>query len=113
VDYPGEQLCGVIVVSPALPQVGFERELMRQYYDNRYGKGFEFAYIYPGMNRVVQSVGRLIRTETDRGVAVLVCQRFRQPAYTALFPPDWFEEVDGQVVPADFATELRNFWGAS
>jgi DNA excision repair protein ERCC-2 len=113
VDYPGEQLSGVIVVSPALPQVSFERELMRQYYDSRYGKGFEFAYLYPGMNRVIQAVGRLIRTETDRGVAVLVCNRFRQPSYTALFPPDWFEETDEQVLPADFTTELREFWAAS
>jgi DNA excision repair protein ERCC-2 len=108
VDYPGEQLCGVIVVSPALPQVSFERELMRQYYDSRYGKGFEFAYLYPGMNRVVQSVGRLIRTETDRGVAVLVCQRFRQPQYTALFPTDWIEE---DAPPVEWTAALREFWG--
>ncbi len=108
VDYPGEQLSGVIVISPALPQVSFERELMRQYYDGLYGKGFEFAYLYPGMNRVVQSVGRLIRTEADRGVAVLVCSRFRQPQYTALFPPDWIEDEE-QAVGLESA--LRAFWG--
>jgi DNA excision repair protein ERCC-2 len=107
VDYPGELLSGVIVVSPALPQVSFERELMRRFYEQRYGKGFEFAYLYPGMNRVIQSVGRLIRTETDCGVAVLVCQRFTQPQYAALFPPDWEE-----VVSNDLDTELREFWAA-
>jgi len=86
VDYPGEQLSGVIVVSPALPQVSFERDVMQRYYQAKFGKGFEFAYLYPGMNRVIQAVGRLIRGETDRGVAVLVCQRFVQGQYSALFP---------------------------
>jgi DNA excision repair protein ERCC-2 len=113
VDYPGELLSGVIVVSPALPQVSFERELMRRYYDQRHGKGFEFAYLYPGMNRVIQSVGRLIRMETDRGVAVLVCRRFTQPQYSTLFPSDWSETADGVVVCADrddLAAALRAFW---
>ena len=112
-DYPGELLSGVIVVSPALPQVSFERELIRRYYDQRNGKGFEFAYLYPGMNRVIQSVGRLIRTETDRGVAVLVCRRFTQPQYSTLFPPDWSETADGVVVCAncdELGTVLRAFW---
>jgi len=113
VDFAGEQLIGVIVVSPALPQVSFERELMRRYYDQKYGKGFEFAYLYPGMNRVIQSVGRLIRTETDRGVAVLVCQRFKQAQYTTLFPPDWAETLVETRSAEGLETELRGFWGVS
>jgi DNA excision repair protein ERCC-2 len=111
VDFAGEQLIGVIVVSPALPQVSFERELMRRYYDQKYGKGFEFAYLYPGMNRVIQSVGRLIRTETDRGVAVLVCQRFKQTQYTTLFPTDWAETLVEARGAEGLETELRRFWG--
>jgi DNA excision repair protein ERCC-2 len=110
IDYPGETLSGVIVISPALPQVSFERELMRQYYQERYGKGFEFAYLYPGMNRVIQSVGRLIRGETDRGVAVLVCQRFAQPQYSTLFPPDWSESMADKRAGYDLAAELAGFW---
>ena len=106
VDYPGEMLSGVIVVSPALPQMSFERELMRRYYQEKYGKGFEFAYLYPGMNRVIQSVGRLIRSETDCGVAVLVCQRFIQNQYTALFPADWGTDL----VCRDLAPALNEFW---
>ncbi len=112
VDFAGEQLIGVIVVSPALPQVAFERELMRRYYDQKYGKGFEFAYLYPGMNRVIQSVGRLIRAETDRGVAVLVCQRFKQTQYTSLFPPDWAETLVETRNADALATALRQFWEA-
>ena len=106
VDYPGETLSGVIVISPALPQLSFERELMRQYYQQKYGKGFEFAYLYPGMNRVIQSVGRLIRSETDCGVAVLVCQRFVQNQYTALFPADWGTDLTCR----DLEPELAKFW---
>ncbi len=110
VDYPGETLSGVIVVSPALPQVSFERELMRQYYQKHYGKGFEFAYLYPGMNRVIQSVGRLIRTETDTGVAVLICQRFKQNQYVELFPQEWCDGDVGRIVCKDLRVELRSFW---
>jgi len=107
VDYPGETLSGVIVVSPALPQLSFERELMRRYYQEKYSKGFEFAYLYPGMNRVIQSVGRLIRSETDCGVAVLVCQRFVQNQYTALFPSDWGTDLTYR---GDLEPELAKFW---
>jgi DNA excision repair protein ERCC-2 len=113
VDYPGELLSGIIVVSPALPQVNFERELMRRYYDERYGKGFEYAYLYPGMNRVVQSVGRLIRTETDHGVAVLVCQRFAQPQYASLFPSDWSDSGKDRLICDDLEAELRAFWAGA
>jgi DNA excision repair protein ERCC-2 len=110
VDLPGEQLTGVVVVSPALPQVNFERETMRRYYDQQYGKGFEYAYVYPGMNRVIQSVGRLIRTETDRGVAVLVCQRFKQSQFSSLFPPDWGEAGVEEVRSKDIRSVLEDFW---
>jgi DNA excision repair protein ERCC-2 len=111
VDYPGEQLLGVIVVSPALPQVGFERELMRQYYERTHGSGFEYAYLYPGMSRVIQSVGRLIRSETDRGVAVLVCRRFAQRQYASLFPPDWRPVRSDGARSGGLGAELRRFWG--
>jgi len=113
VDYPGETLSGVIIISPALPQVSFERELMREYYEQHYGKGFEFAYLYPGMNRVIQSVGRLIRSESDWGVAVLVCQRFAQSQYSTLFPPDWSESMADPRAGYNLATELGDFWGGN
>lgn len=110
VDYPGAFLSGVIVVSPALPQVNFERELMRRYHDNHHRKGFEYSYLYPGMNRVIQSVGRLIRNETDYGVAVLVCRRFAQQQYSALFPADWSNSQTGTLIGKDLGWELGEFW---
>ena len=82
VDYPGELLTGVFVVSPALPQVSFERELLRRYFDEREEAGFDYAYLQPGMTRVVQAAGRLIRSETDRGVIALICRRFVEEPYT-------------------------------
>jgi DNA excision repair protein ERCC-2 len=114
VDLPGEQLIGVIVVSPALPTVSFERELMRRYYDEHHGaQGFEYAYLYPGMARVIQSVGRLIRSETDRGIAALICQRFSMPQYTNLFPRHWYEERVEEMLPRDWEGELNRFWALS
>jgi DNA excision repair protein ERCC-2 len=110
VDYPGETLSGVIIVSPALPQVSFERELMREFYEAHYGDGFGFAYLYPGMNRVIQSVGRLIRSESDRGVVVLVCQRFAQTQYSTLFPPDWSGSMADSRAGYNLAEELASFW---
>jgi DNA excision repair protein ERCC-2 len=73
-------------------------------------QGFEYAYLYPGMARVIQSVGRLIRTETDRGIAALVCQRFSMPQYTNLFPRHWFEERVEELIPRDWEAELHRFW---
>lgn len=114
VDLPGEQLIGVIVVSPALPTVSFERELMRRYYDEHYEyRGFEYAYLYPGMARVIQSVGRLIRTDTDRGIAALICQRFSTPQYHRLFPRHWFNAGVEELFAKDWETALVDFWASS
>jgi DNA excision repair protein ERCC-2 len=110
VDYPGAMLIGVIVVGPGLPRVSFEQELMREYFAERYEAGFEYAYLYVGMNRVVQSVGRLIRSEDDAGVAVLVGQRFSTQLYAELFPPDWYETSPAELVSTDVAGDLGEFW---
>lgn len=91
VDYPG-QLAGVIVVGPGLPLYCAETEMMREYFDRQYGRGFEYAYVYPGMNRVIQAAGRLIRSETDRGSITLICSRFLQEPYRSLIPRDWYVE---------------------
>ena len=97
VDYPGEMLHGVVVVSPALPQVRFEQERMRLYFEERFGRGFEYAYVIPGMTRVVQSAGRVIRSETDVGVIALVCRRFLQNPYRKFLPSHWYDESPGEL----------------
>ncbi|HYI13353.1 MAG TPA: ATP-dependent DNA helicase [Thermoanaerobaculia bacterium] len=112
VDYQGDMLSGVMVVGPALPQVSFEQELLKQYYDEQYGAGFEFAYLIPGMTRVVQSAGRVIRSERDIGVIALLCKRFTQESYTRYFPADWYEESPRELVTRKAASEIRSFFEA-
>ena len=111
VDYPGDLAIGVIIVGPALPRVGRELDLTRQYFEEQYGRGFEYACLFPEMNRVVQSAGRVIRSETDRGVIVLVGQRFGYENYMSLFPGDWYESSPSELVSGAFEDELTGFWG--
>ena len=112
VDYQGDMLSGVMVVGPALPSVSFEQELLKQYYDDQYGAGFEFAYLIPGMTRVVQSAGRVIRSETDIGVIALFCRRFTQEMYTRYFPADWYEDSPRELISKKPASEIRDFFEA-
>jgi DNA excision repair protein ERCC-2 len=112
IDYRGDMLSGVMVIGPALPQVSFEQELLRQYYDEQYGSGFEFAYLIPGMTRVVQSAGRVIRSETDIGIIALLCRRFTQQTYTQFFPTDWYEQSPRELISKKPASEIREFFEA-
>jgi DNA excision repair protein ERCC-2 len=110
VDYPGELLSGVFVVSPALPQVSFERELLRRYFDEQEQAGFDYAYLQPGMTRVIQAAGRLIRSETDRGVIALICQRFLQPPYADYLPKDWFDETPAELIAQNPTEAIMKFF---
>jgi DNA excision repair protein ERCC-2 len=89
IDLPGEQLSCVVVVGVGLPQVGRERDQLRSWYQQRYGTGFEYAYLYPGMQKVDQALGRVVRTHTDRGRALLVDTRYEWRQYRDLLPPWW------------------------
>lgn len=89
IDLLGEKLCGAIIVGVGLPQINYERDIIKRYFDETTGKGFEYAYIYPGMNKVMQSAGRVIRSSSDRGLVVLLDERFNQHQYKQLFPEEW------------------------
>ena len=110
VDYAGDMLSAVFIVSPGLPQISFERELLRRYFDETEQAGFEYAYLQPGMTRVVQAAGRLIRSETDRGVIALLCQRFVQEPYAAHMPHDWFGESPIELIVKDPVAEIKSFF---
>jgi len=112
IDYQGDMLAGVMVVGPALPSVSFEQELLKQYYEEMYGAGFEYAYLIPGMTRVVQSAGRVIRSEYDVGIIALLCRRFTQEMYTRYFPADWYDETPRELVSKKAASEIRSFFEA-
>ena len=89
IDLKHEQLIGAIVVGTGLPQISNEREILMHYYEERSGQGFDYAYRYPGMNKVLQAAGRVIRTTEDVGVIELLDERFLQSDYRALFPREW------------------------
>lgn len=115
IDLPHEQLIGAIIVGPALPTVSPEREEMRRMFAAQGEDGFAMAYIHPAMAKSVQSAGRVIRTETDRGVIVLLDDRFLDPTYTASLPEDWLptsHEIR-DLVPKSIITRLREFWNPS
>jgi DNA excision repair protein ERCC-2 len=89
VDLPGAALSAVIVVGPALPPPSFERQLLQEWYETRFGDGFTLAYVLPGMTRVAQAGGRVVRGPEDRGLVVLVCQRFLRHAWQRWLPSAW------------------------
>jgi DNA excision repair protein ERCC-2 len=103
-------LIGAIIVGPGLPKYNFEQELMREYFQERYGAGFEYTYLYPGMNRVVQSAGRVIRTENDRGIIALLGARFARPQNYSLFPTDWYVYSAKELIAEDYIEQIRQFW---
>lgn len=110
VDYPGDMLKGVIVIGPGLPRVDGEQELIRAYYEEKYTQGFAYAYLYPGMNRVVQSAGRVIRSETDVGIIALVDKRFAHSNYASLLPSHWYAKTPRELVSSNFQQDLADFW---
>lgn len=111
IDLVGERLIGVVIVGVGVPQIGLERDLIKQYFDEQSGNGFAYAYQYPGFNRVLQATGRVIRTESDRGVIVLIDERFTHARYRQLFPSHWRKaRVVASV--ADIAMELDAFWSS-
>lgn len=112
VDYPGNMIIGAFVVGPPLPIFDLEREEMREYYQKNYGSGFDYAYTYPAMAKAVQAAGRVIRSETDRGIIVLMDSRFTHPSYTRSMPTDWFENNAGELVSTGILKEVSEFWNA-
>ena len=89
IDLAGERLCAAAVVGVGLPGISFENDLIRNHFETTRGSGFAYAYQYPGINRVLQAAGRVIRTEKDRGVILLIDERFMGPSYRNLLPAHW------------------------
>ncbi|MBO5788617.1 MAG: ATP-dependent DNA helicase, partial [Clostridia bacterium] len=109
IDLVGNRLIGAVVVGVGLPTLSNEREAMREYYEELYESGTAYAYTYPGMNRVMQAAGRVIRSETDKGVVVLIDERFADPHYRALMPKFW-RTLKYAGDTASLARRLTNFW---
>jgi DNA excision repair protein ERCC-2 len=111
VDYAGEMVIGAFVVGPPLPNFDLERELMRGYYQRGFGEGFAYAYTIPAMAKAVQAAGRVIRSEKERGIIVLMDNRFLEPGYSRSMPADWFEDGPAELVSEAILRDVSAFWG--
>lgn len=89
IDFSEGSVSGVIVVGVGLPQYNLENEVLKDYFTSKYNMGYEYAYTYPGFNKVIQAAGRLIRRDSDRGVCILIDERYRSNKYIELMPPHW------------------------
>jgi len=110
VDYAGETVIGAFVVGPPLPTFDLEREQMRAYYQQRYSAGFEYAYTIPAMAKAVQAAGRVIRSETDKGLVILMDRRFLEPSYSQAMPADWFASDVAEIVSDSILGDVAAFW---
>lgn len=108
IDLTDDKLIGAVIAGTGLPQVCTEREILKQYFNAADMDGFDYAYLYPGMNKVLQSAGRVIRTKSDRGVILLLDDRFRAMRYREVFPREWQQYQLGSV--KNLEQEIRTFW---
>lgn len=109
VDLPGSRLIGAVIFGVGLPVLSNERNIIRDYFDEDLGVGYDYAYTYPGMNNVLQAAGRVIRTEKDRGIVVLVDDRYASPTYRGLFPEHW-KQIQYAGNAKSLAEISRRFW---
>ena len=108
IDLVGERLTGAVIVGVGLPGFSPERDQIREHFDRTAGSGFDYAYVFPGMNRVLQAAGRVIRSESDRGAILLVDERFSQARYRRLLPAEWRPVVVAD--EAELSETLSTFW---
>jgi len=109
IDLVGDRLIGAVIVGVGLPQVCFERDIIMDFFRNKNNMGFEYAYMYPGMNKVMQAAGRVIRSEHDRGVVLLIDERFGSNRYNSMFPSEWL--YNNRVKsPLELGRILEKFW---
>ena len=105
IDLPGKALICAVMVGPALPMANLSRKLIQQWYQEKYGEGFRYGWVVPGMSRVAQAAGRVIRSPDDKGTVVLIGKRFSQRIYRDLVPLDWNIQFS-----QDVKHDLRKFW---
>lgn len=111
IDLPGDSLIGVIIAGTGMPAITSERNIMKEYFQETREGGMEYAYIYPGFNSVLQAAGRVIRTDTDRGVLILIDSRYGEPTYYKLFPKYW-RHIKYTGDPFSLEEILHRFWDA-
>ncbi|HSQ90317.1 ATP-dependent DNA helicase, partial [Romboutsia sp.] len=108
IDLTNDKLIGVIIVGVGMPQIGIDRDIIKNYLDEE-NKGFDYAYVYPGMIKVLQAAGRCIRTDEDKGIILLLDSRYSQRRYQSLFPYEWFPNIRVRK-SEDVKEECNRFW---
>lgn len=108
VDLKGDRLLGAVIVGVGLPQICFERDIIMDYFNEENGKGYDYSYTYPGMNKVLQAAGRVIRSEEDKGLILLIDERFVTSSYQRLFPQEWFPYT--RVMGYGLSQTIKSFW---
>ena len=109
VDLPGNRLIGTVIVGVGIPGLSNERNILRDYYENKCERGYDYAYTFPGMTRVLQAAGRVIRSEEDKGVVVLIDSRYAEEPYLRLYPSHW-QGLVAAATPGALAYHLQCFW---
>ena len=109
IDLPLEKLIGAVIIGTGIPQISFERNIIKDFFDQKFNMGFEFAYKYPGFNKILQSAGRVIRTEQDVGTVLLIDSRLNDYSYQKLFPEHW-ENYKKIYKIEEFQKENNSFW---
>ena len=108
IDLSGNRLIGAAIIGPGIPQVSTEREILKGFYDRLGEDGYDYAYRFPGMNKVLQAAGRVIRTDRDRGTILLMDERFLRREYEPLMPPEWSDRMKCSL--SGLAGMLEDFW---
>lgn len=109
VDLPGSRLIGTVIVGVGIPGLSNERNILRDYYETKCERGYDYAYTFPGMTRVLQAAGRVIRSEEDKGVVVLIDSRYAEEPYLHLYPSHW-QGLMAAATPGALAYRLQCFW---
>ena len=110
IDLKNDRLIGSIIVGTGLPMICNERQILRKYFDENDKNGYDYAYVYPGMNKVLQAAGRVIRTDEDKGIIMLLDERFLNREYLKIFPREWdsFFSVNKNTI-SEVSKEFWNF----
>ena len=109
VDLPGSRLIGAVIVGTGIPGLSNERNLLRDYFEGKCERGYDYAYTFPGMNRVLQAAGRVIRREEDSGIVVLIDSRYAEEPYLHLYPAHW-QNMMAAGDAASLTRRVETFW---
>ena len=112
VDLPGSRLIGTVIIGVGLPGISDEGNIIRDYYEEKCGRGYDYAYTFPGFNSVLQAAGRVIRRHDDKGIVVLIDDRYADGKYISLFPKSW-KDIKYAGNPASLAELTRRFWNGT